>query len=170
MTGDEVSRLLAVIRARYPTSTLWDQDAALTVQAWHRTLADCPYAETQTALDAWMRVEKWAPDPAELRDAVATRVLDLPDADDAWDLARGAIASYYPGFANDHIAIPDAVRNALRSIGGIHNLWMSDDRQADREAFLRAYGIERRRIVATALLDRPAMAAAPFVALDAGEG
>jgi hypothetical protein len=147
---------------------MWDQPAELTLQAWHRTLADCPYAETQAALDEWMRVEKWAPDPSELRDMVATRVLGLPDAEEAWRIAQVAIDVYYPGFTNDHTHLPDAVRNAVRAIGGIHNLKMSEDRQADREAFMRVYKIERRRIVSMTVLNRPELGADWLAQLNAG--
>lgn len=154
MTSDEVARLLAVIRARYPTSKVWEQDGAMTLQAWHRTLADCPYQETQLALDEWMRVEKWAPDPAELRDAVAKRVLDLPDGTEAWRMVQSAIAAYYPGFDNSGIVLPAAVRKAVNAIGGLHGLKLSEHREHDRDAFVAAYATERRRVVMSAVLDR----------------
>jgi hypothetical protein len=168
MTMDETARLLAVTRARYPLSKLWDQPAELTLQGWYRVLADCPYAQTDAALDEWMRTETWAPDPAELRDAVATRVLGIPGPEEAWDMALAAIHGYYPGHDNSWISLPDAVRNAVRSIGGLHNLKMSEDVQGDREAFLRVYAVERRRIVATAVLDHPELGTDVLARLGAG--
>jgi hypothetical protein len=151
-----VARLLLVVTARYPTSKIVQQDEALTVKAWHMTLADVPYEAAERALAQWFKSEKWAPDPSELRSVVAGEILGLPEVEEAWGIARGAISAYYPGF-NVKLDMPDPVRQAINSIGGLHALKMSERPDKDRDAFMRAYAIERKRAVEMAVLDRPAI-------------
>lgn len=157
MTEQEVARLLLVIAARYPSSKLLGQEEALTARAWHMTLADVPYAEAERALADWFKTEKWAPDPSELRSAVAARLLDLPTPEEAWALARGVIAAYYPGIPS-RVEVAPAIRRAINAIGGVHNLKLSETPSKDRDAFIRAYTIERKREMEQAILDAPAIA------------
>ena len=76
MTQQETVRLLAMLRIRYPTAKLWEQDANLTTRAWHMTLADVDYAVTEPVLLDWCRSETWPPDPAEIRTRVRSRQRD----------------------------------------------------------------------------------------------
>lgn len=152
MTEQETARLLLVIAARYPTSKAVHEDESLRVKAWHMTLADVAYADAERALVQWFKTERWAPDPSELRNRVATDVLDLPEIDDAWARVKTAIAIYYPGFGNSY-QLPEPVRRAVNAIGGIHMLKMSENSGKDREAFARAYAVERKREIETAILD-----------------
>lgn len=158
MTQDECSRLLTLIAARYSTSKLWEQDAALTARVWHMSLADVPYDVAEAVLQVWFRTQKWAPDPSEIRGMAADRLLDLPEPEEAWGIARGAIACYYPGHPFSY-AMPEPVRKALHAIGGLHTLKMSESPGRDREAFIKAYTIYRRREMETAVLDAPAIEA-----------
>lgn len=68
MNQQDVAKLLSVVAARYPTSKVWEQDEALTVQAWHMTLDDVPYPAAERAMVAWFKEHKWAPDASEVRE------------------------------------------------------------------------------------------------------
>lgn len=156
MTRQDVAKLLLVIAARYPTSKLWAQSEELTVKAWHMTLADVNYPDAERALAEWFKSEKWAPDPSELRGRVASAVLGLPEPEEAWMEARAAMHAYYPGFPMALEILP-AVRRAINAAGGLHYLVTSTSAAKDREVFLRAYAVERKREVETAILNRPAI-------------
>lgn len=158
MNQQQVAKLLLVIAARYPTSRLLEQDEALTVQAWHMTLSDVPYEAAEKALADWFRTEKWAPDPSELRNAVAGQLLGLPEVEEAWSYARSAMARYYPHYpAPDLSDIPRPVRRAIDAAGGLHALVTSTRMDRDREVFLKAYAVERKREVEMTALDRIAI-------------
>jgi hypothetical protein len=73
MTLQEVTKLLTVIAARYPTDKRFKQDDKLTVQAWHMTLDDMPYPAVERAMVDHFKSSQWAPDPKEVRD----RAFDL---------------------------------------------------------------------------------------------
>ena len=73
MNTTEVTKLLAVIAARYPNSKVLEQEPGLTIQAWHMTLDDVSLADAQRVLVDWFKAEKWAPDPSEIRSRLAER-------------------------------------------------------------------------------------------------
>jgi hypothetical protein len=139
----ETARVIGIIRARYPRSE-WGPNEELTVEAWHMSLGDLPLEPVVAALKAMFLESQFAPDPVDIRGRVASEAGVAPEPAEAWRIAQGAIATYYPGHKNA-IDIPDVVRQALNAIGGIHNLKMSDDPSGDRDAFLKAYATYRKR-------------------------
>ena len=87
MNQSDVKKLLAVIAARDPNSKVWgetDEQAQLTVQAWHMTLDDVSLGDAQRVLVTWFKTEKWAPDPSEIRTLLMEQVNPLPSEGDAW--------------------------------------------------------------------------------------
>lgn len=155
MNAQDVGIVLGLIAARYPNAKL-GQDEDMTIQAWTMTLADVPIEGAKEALARWFKTQRWAPDPSELRSAVAATILDLPDVEEAWGIACGARAAYYPGFPNT-IDMPEPVRLAVNAIGGLHALKQSTEPHKDREAFAKAYAVYRRRALEDTVIDAPAL-------------
>jgi hypothetical protein len=90
MTEEETAKILAVVRARYPLSKLWEQDESLTLTSWEMTVSDVSYAEADAALARWFKTEPFAPDPAELR----KRVLDARSASRREQATAETLAEY----------------------------------------------------------------------------
>ena len=111
MNQSDVKKLLAVIAARYPNSKVWgetDEQAQLTVKAWHMTLDDVSLGDAQSVLVRWFKTEKWAPDPSEIRMLLMERVNPLPSEGYVWscrnryfrgDIAREDFAPHEAVFA-----------------------------------------------------------------------
>lgn len=158
MSNDEVARLLAVTRVRYGTSTIWENDPRLLVEAWLMTLGDVTYADAADALAVWARTEKWAPDPSELRALVAAKRLNLPEPAAAWGLVVAKFKAFYPGQPSPLPPLPEPVARAVKDLGGLYTLKMSGDIARHREAFLAAYTIYRKRAMTDTRLDAPALA------------
>jgi hypothetical protein len=163
MTKAEVARVIGVIRARYPRSE-WGPNEELTVEAWHMSLGDLPLEPVLAALKGHFLESQFAPDPVDIRGKVAAASGVAPEPAEAWRIAQGAIASYYPGH-NNTIDIPDVVRQALKAIGGIHNLKMSEDPSGDRDAFMRAYATYRKQTLSEPALFLDALDAPDPLAL-----
>lgn len=155
MNAQEVGIVLGLIAARYPNAKL-GQDEDMTIQAWAMTLSDVPLEGAKTALANWFKTQKWAPDPSELRSAVASSLLGLPDVEEAWGMVCAARSTYYPGFATK-IDLPGPVRQAIEAIGGLHALKHSTTPTADREAFAKAYATYRRRALEDTVIDAPSL-------------
>lgn len=162
MTAQQVAELIALVKLRYPNAKLGQESAdpqkaiAGMVKVWHMALSDVPFDAAMRVLELWFKTQKWAPDPSEIRTAVAGELLGLPEVEEAWREARRAMASYYPGQPFTAQVTP-AVYRAIQSIGGLHALMTSEHPGRDREAFQRAYAIERRRELETAVLEQPAL-------------
>lgn len=162
MTEQQTAQLIALVKLRYPSAKLGQESAdpqkaiAGMVRVWHMTLGDVPYEAAERALQQWFKVQKWAPDPSELRAAVAGELLGLPEVEEAWREARLAMRSYYPGQPFTAQVTP-AVKRAIDAIGGVHALMASEHPAKDREAFQRAYALERRKELERAVLDGPAL-------------
>lgn len=146
MNRTEAGKLLAVIQARYPHANLGDPDAAAT--AWALSLGDVPYAAAVAALGPWFKAERFAPDPSEIRGAVAEGLGLAPDEAEAWALVERYRRGYYPGVYSPGWSLPAPVAAALAAIGGVDALFRSEEPAKDRAAFGRAYQTYRKRAVA----------------------
>ncbi len=158
--------LIGILKARYPRAT-WGPDDRLTVEAWHMSLGDVALEAVLGALRRHFQESVYAPDPVDIRGWIVSDAGIAPDPADAWSIAQGAISAYYPGF-NTKIEIPDAVRNAINAIGGMHTLKMSENPGEDRDAFLRAYATHRKRALSVAGLGMDAIDAPTPPALEEG--
>lgn len=162
MNETDVAELIALVKLRYPHAKLGQESAepekalAGMVRVWHMALSDVPRDAAERALERWFKTEKWAPDPSEIRTAAAGELMALPEVEEAWAIAQGAIATYYPGHRN-RCAMPNVVRQAVNAIGGLHNLKMSEEPRKDRDAFFRVYPIYRKRALESTVLDAPAI-------------
>lgn len=157
MNRAEVAKVIGVIRARYPRAE-WGPDDKLTVEVWHMSLGDLPPDPVLAALRALFEESPFAPDPSEIRARILADSGQVPDPADAWAIARRAIAAYYPGHPF-RFTMPEAVRQAINAIGGLHTLKLSEQPGADREAFLRAYATYRKRAMASVGLGLDALPA-----------
>lgn len=155
MTKAEVATLIGIIKARYPRAQ-WGPDDALTVEAWHMSLGDLPLEPVLGALRALFTRSPFPPDPADVRSWLAADSGLAPEPDEAWAIARRAMRDYYPGVRAAG-PMPAAVRRAVEAVGGVRALCLSETPGKDREAFVRAYTIERKRALETAMLDDPAL-------------
>ena len=66
MTIQDVTRLIAMCKARYPRAN-WSPDEMLTIQMWHDALGDLPGEAVLTTAREMMRRSEFPPDPAEIR-------------------------------------------------------------------------------------------------------
>lgn len=152
MTEQDVTRMLALMAARYPNAKVWAEDERVTVRAWHMTLADIPADVAREAMTSWFQRKKWPPDPSELRAEVFALASLAPDENEAWREVRRAIAGYYPGQGGKHPVI-EPIAKAIAAIGGLHALALSEEPAKDRDRFLRAYAIECNRLLGSMFPD-----------------
>jgi hypothetical protein len=144
----DVANVVAAIQVRYPDSR-WAPDDEMVVKVWHMSIGDLPFAVVMRTLQSMFHDSRFAPDPSEIRARILEDSGLAPEPGDAWKLARAAISQYYPGFDNSGITMPEPVRQAVKAIGGLHALKMSEEPERDREAFLRVYGTYRKRAMST---------------------
>ena len=145
MTKADVAKIIGIIQARYPRAQ-WSSDPELVVEAWHMSLGDLEREDVSAALRHLFTQSPWPPDPVDVRSWILAESGLAPEAGEAWRIARGAIAAYYPGHTFTY-EMPDVVRQTLKAIGGIHNLKMSERPEEDRKAFMSAYPIYRKRLM-----------------------
>lgn len=138
MTVDEARKILALVAARYPNAKMLEQDTKLTAQAWHMSLEDVPYQAAQQFLVTWFRTEKWAPDPSEIRLAVGADLLGLPAVEEAWGMVLRAASAF------DSSDLPQAMKVAIRAVGGLYAVKHHDRPDMLRIPFIEAYTFERK--------------------------
>lgn len=154
MTKSDIAEIIGIIQARYPNAP-WGPEPRLTVEAWYMSLGDLSLEPVKQALAAMFNESRFAPDPSEIRAWILDDAGLAPDPGDAWRIAQGAISSYYPGHDNSRIEMPEPVRLAVKAIGGLHNLKLSDAPEKDREAFMRVYATYRKRAMSEVGLGLP---------------
>lgn len=143
MKKSETAKLIGIIKARYPRAN-WGANDELTVEAWHMSLGDLEQQSVVEALRHLFTQSPFPPDPVDVRSWIMAESGMAPEASEAWRIAQTAIAIYYPGHEFNY-EMPEVVRQTLKDIGGVHNLKMSENSQRDREAFMRAYPVHRKR-------------------------
>ena len=146
MTPQEARDVIGLIVAFYPHPA----PSAETQRLWARAIEDLPGRLTREAVAAWCRTRSERPTVADLRRAVATRLLGLPDPTEAWARLLEAVQSRgrYAGPPQE----PPLLHRAARALGW-ESLCAADVGAIAvyRAQFLRLYG---------SLLDRELAAAA----------
>lgn len=137
MSTEELTRLLAVIKARYPRAN-WGEDEDLTIMTWNMTIGDIPLEHVMKVLPGLMRASEFPPDPAAICSAVFSASGQGVDPNVAW----GRVQDWLNGGV-EFIALPGLIRIAVRDIGGTHNLRNSQRPDNDRRAFIDAYTVRR---------------------------
>lgn len=123
MKQSEVAKLVAILKAAYPTSLrqLGREDLERTLELYEIMLSDLEFDETYAAVLAHIAGCKWFPTIAELRHRVISTRLQLPSVEAAIELVRACRPGTLRGGGAD---LPAPVREALKVCGG---LWESQN-------------------------------------------
>lgn len=145
MNEPQVVAVLAVMR------TVWEDiktDDA-TIEGWTWALEDADHDAVTVAVKQLMRTQKFTPKPAEILELVAETATGLPTPSAAWgmvlDRMRGGMLA-----SSWNEDVPPEVREAVKQIGGLHELRRSELPAADHKRFLEAYTALRTQTVRTA--------------------
>lgn len=143
MTPQDVNKILAILKARYGDK-LKVNDA--TVDAWSMVLDDVQYHDVLAVLPEWMKEQEWPPDPAQIRNSVIDRLPSaLPSVDEAWQIVQARIAATYPGHHMPEWKALDEIQDAVKDIGGLRAIRMSEKPADMEKRFRAAYGERRQR-------------------------
>ena len=67
----------------------------------------------------WMRDNDWPPSVKDLRDIIASQVVGIPDADEAWRYLQQWLRAGYPGQTVDNRPpLPDLIGATVKEMGG----------------------------------------------------
>lgn len=108
MTTEQTVKLLAAIKAAYPTFT-GNQD---TVNVWHMALGDISYEQASAAAMAYIRTSHFPPVPADIIERISV-VQDYPTAIELWSQIRKAISNGLYGCVKEYDALPPICKRAV---------------------------------------------------------
>lgn len=155
MTPAETGKLIAIIKSQYQHKFVIE---AMTNVTWHELLNEPPVIPFEAARHAamtWMKDNDWPPSVKDLRDLIASQVVGIPDADEAWRHLQDWLKAGYPSMTNDRRPpLPDLTGKAVKEIGGTSMIRNADKPEQVRERFRKAYDRLRREQVA--VMDVPA--------------
>lgn len=155
MNRTDTAQILAVLSAAFPHISVTRE----TAEVYHEALADLDPVDCRDAVrEILLTVERW-PAPATIRRRVAERAGILaPLPLDAWGQVISAAGSI--GVYGDPQFTHSAIDRCVRSIGW-RNVCLSENPDALRAQFLRAYDSERLRADTEALTGQIAALTAP---------
>jgi hypothetical protein len=104
-----------------------------------RMLADLPFAETDMAVEELEATWGRLPTIFRIRDAVISPTLNLPTAEEAWDVVQRR--------GDRH----ELIGHVVNLFGGDWNIRTSADPELTRTRFIKAYEEQRRKAVNKAL-------------------
>lgn len=135
MNRAETAGILAIALEAYQHAAP-NPDALLS--AWHMALDDVPADVAALALRRHVRENKWFPKPAEMRSQCVAMTHAIPEPGDAWAMVQQHMRDH--GYLNPPPFVgPDCVAEAVRAMGGWHQLRRSEQPERDREQFMRLY-------------------------------
>lgn len=140
MNKAEVADMLGLICVRYPNAKRSD-NPELEVLTSHMVLADVPNAAVQAALIKWFKTQRFAPDPAEIREIVLFETGIVPSDDEAWRMVRSYASSWQSGLGwktpdgEPPETLPPPVHAAFRAVGGASSI----NSDVTRAQFSKAY-------------------------------
>lgn len=166
MTPHEIAKLAAVCLKNYDNTSASVDDI---VQSWSFSLSAVPYAAAAEAIRHHILESPFFPKASD----IYTRVLDqtgaLPDPGSAWAEVVARISSTYPGQPAPDWDAPYPIRQAVRAMGGIQTLRMSENPMADRAHFMKIIYPEYRQAAIRAV-DIAALIEYGAAALEPGFG
>lgn len=109
MTKQEALKLVAILEMAYPRQDLREQ----TVEVYARFLQDLDYKVAEQVVSHYIKTQKWFPSIAEIREACAEMVHDLPTTEQAMEIIRSAVQQYDYG----SIRANDLLRQAVATVG-----------------------------------------------------
>ena len=110
MTYNETIKLLAVIKATYP-SFAGNED---TVMVWSKCLEDYPYEQVSAATMAYISTEHFPPVPADIISRIAiTQEQDYPTAIELWGVIRRGISNGLYGYVKEYEALPPICKRVV---------------------------------------------------------
>lgn len=136
MNKQEVERLLTVIKARYGPKFRYND---ITTTSWLMVLDDVSYEDAMQVLPGWMKQEEWAPDPAQIRKSVLDATSALPTAHQAWEIVIRRIKDTYPGQQMPDWDAQPEIQKAVRAIGGLREIRLSEKPDEMRRRFEKSY-------------------------------
>jgi hypothetical protein len=135
----ETTKFLGAIKHAFPGRfEVPGEPAALggMIRVWSRMLSDVPFVEASSALEEILSTAKHPPSIGEIREVIARRRVNAPDAAEAWEEVRKAIQSH--GYNRTPKWSSPMIAAAVEAFGWV-NLCMSnvDDEPATRAHFER---------------------------------
>ncbi len=115
MTRSDVSKILAVMEATYPTFKI--NDMVSTINAWHWALQDYSYESIDTALKIYIKTDSsnFAPSVSKLISLIdVTEQYGLPTEAEAWAMVRKGIESLdWADPAKTYDSLPEVIQIAV---------------------------------------------------------
>ena len=111
------------------------------IDVYCNALEDLPDPELKSSAERLVRISKWFPKPAEIREEATINMIGgaIPTATAAWGEVvhqiRSVGASEIPNWSHE------IIKQAVWDIGGYGNLCRSTKPDADRTRFLAAYNL-----------------------------
>lgn len=162
-----MARLIDMLQAEYPAHRIDDMDSLLF--SWSMQMGDVPFEAGAMAAAAWIRSgERFFPTSGQLFQLVATESGTVPSLADAWEMAMARMKDTYPGFPAPPWEAPEPVRQAVKTMGGINVLRMSENIAIERAQFGKLYEVYRQRAVRSADLSGAALGTG-LVGIGAGD-
>lgn len=139
MDKKEFATFTAAIKTYYPKENILPNVQA--VELWFRQLEDIPYEVAEAALNRWVATNKWSPSIAEIRETASSITQgDVLGWGEAWEKVMKAIRKYgYYHVAETLGELDDITRQAVKNIGGVRAICMSENITADRANFRTNY-------------------------------
>lgn len=146
MTREETKKMLAVISVNYGEKLFYVTPEK--VNLWAQLLSDLEYMEVQGAIKNWIMTEKFPPTVADIRGAIADKVLrGIPAADEAWGILMNNVREYGPYKKRQGIeALPEDIRDIVERWGYNYYCMFDESQSATVYAQFRdAYNATIRR-------------------------
>jgi hypothetical protein len=137
MSPFEVKKIIARLRAAYPTSPM----NAESEEVYGDLLRDLEYEDVDRVVDELIATAMRLPSISRIRRAVIEPTLDLPTAEDAWVAVQSRKSDVH-----------ELVHRAATLMGGSFNLRTSSDPELTRVRFVKVYEELRRTAVDEALV------------------
>lgn len=159
MNEDQAKLVIAVLLAAYPREMATQESA----RVYARLLSDLEFAEVEGAILQWAAERRFYPTISDIREGVFRRRLDLPEAEQAWEIVNavaheaperqacevcggdgevGTVACPRCNGLGDYALPRDmnpVVRRAMQNVGGSWAVKTAERPELLRRDFLKAY-------------------------------
>lgn len=149
MTKQQMTQLIEMLQAEYPSHRIDNPESLLF--SWAMQMADVPFEAGAMAAAAWIRSgERFFPTSGQLFQLVATESGAVPSMPNAWEMVLCRMRTTYPGFSAPPWDAPPSVKEALKAMGGMHVVRVSENIGVERSQFAKMYEVYRQRAVRSA--------------------
>lgn len=123
-----------------------------TIELWYTMLKDLPYDLTAKAVQKWITTEKWSPSIAEIREAVTSMTMTIPDWSEAWENVIRMIHKHGTWNVEEAMnGMDELTRKCVKRLGFV-NICNSENIGVERANFRQIYEAEAQRAMTNAQL------------------